>query len=147
MEIIKTHTYVLKGINELRQNIDNNRLCVWHTLVVRDCKWIIQSMQDWKIFYQMFQNLNLYSLGREKDKNSNTRSCSRLWMDGRVWNIPDSWAKFREYGSIAGSRWSNQWSESGEEMGSRDNVISSVPVSVRLQWSPSNAMESMGSRH
>ena len=66
MEIIKTHTYVLKGINELRQNIDNNRLCVWHTLVVRDCKWIIQSMQGWKIFYQMFQNLNFYSLGREK---------------------------------------------------------------------------------
>ena len=59
-------------------------------------------------------------------------------MDGRVWNIPESWAKFREYGSIAGSRWSNQWSESGEEMGSRDIVISSVPVSVRLQWSPSN---------
>ena len=65
-------------------------------------------------------------------------------MDGRVWNIPESWAKFREYGSIAGSRWSNQWSESGEEMGSRDIVISSVPVSVRLQWSP---IESLGSRH
>ena len=69
MEIIKTHTYVLKGINELRQNIDNNRLGVWHTLVVRDYKWIIQSMQGWKIFYQMFQNLNLYSLGREKNRN------------------------------------------------------------------------------
>ena len=145
MEIIKTHTYVLKGINELRQNIDNNRLCVWHTLVVRDCKWIIQSMQGWKIFRQNVSKFeSLFFRARKKTETSNTRSCSRLWMDGRVWNIPESWAKFREYGSIAGSRWSDQWSESGEEMGSRDNVISSVPVSVRLQWSP---MEMICSRH
>ena len=102
MEIIKTHTYVLKGINELRQNIDNNRLCVWHTLVVRDCKWIIQSMQGWKIFYQMFQNLNLYSLGREKNR----------YLQYKVlFSIVNGWACV-EYSGILGQIpwiWIHRW--------------------------------------
>ena len=57
---MKTHTYVLKGINELRQNIDRTEFASDTNKLSEIANELSKVCKAKRYFAKMYQNLNLY---------------------------------------------------------------------------------------